>query len=538
MSKVPFKQFGPMLDCARNAVMKPEKIKEMIDICAESGYSTLLLYIEDVYEIEDHPYFGYLRGRYTKAELKDINAYGVKKGIEVIPCIQTLGHIHAIFRWSTYSAYRDCNDILLIGEPKVYDLIDKMFATMSECFSTKSINVGMDEAHMVGRGKYYDQHGDINKTELLVSHVKKVAEIAKKYGYTISMWSDMFYRIAANGEYYSPEVEVSDELKALIPDNVELIYWDYYHIKKEFYDSMIASHEKIKKGTYFAGAVGACRGLNPHNAFRMKLTKPAIQSCLDNNIQKVMLCTWGDDGGETSRFAALPSMYYAAQIAQGVKSMKEIKEGFKKLFGISFDAFMLLDLVGGDRYTTDSKNLLFNDIFIGMLDTTIETGRGAKYAAVARKLARYRKHERWGYLFETSYALCKVLELKAELGKRLRAAYQAGDKEALRSIIPDMKEVVKRLNKYHKAYRNQWLIENKNVGFEIQDLRIGGLIKRVESSIDILSDYLSGKIPDIYELEQELLDPTGEGKVEHCRPLLRDYKDIVSPNDIYIDLYK
>ena len=40
-------QLGLMLDCSRNAVMRPESIKRMVDILSSVGYNTLMLYTED-----------------------------------------------------------------------------------------------------------------------------------------------------------------------------------------------------------------------------------------------------------------------------------------------------------------------------------------------------------------------------------------------------------------------------------------------------------------------------------------------------------
>ena len=31
-------------------------------------------YTEDIYEVDGEPYFGYMRGSYTKAEMKEIDA--------------------------------------------------------------------------------------------------------------------------------------------------------------------------------------------------------------------------------------------------------------------------------------------------------------------------------------------------------------------------------------------------------------------------------------------------------------------------------
>ena len=62
------------VDCSRNSVMTVDALKEWIDIISDLGYNHLMLYTEDTYEVEGHPYFGYARGRYSKAELKELNA--------------------------------------------------------------------------------------------------------------------------------------------------------------------------------------------------------------------------------------------------------------------------------------------------------------------------------------------------------------------------------------------------------------------------------------------------------------------------------
>ena len=102
-----------MLDCSRNAVMKPEQVMRFADIISSFGYNSIQLYTEDTYEIDGAPYFGYLRGRYTKEEIKAIDEHCMEKGVELIPCIQTLAHLNQIFRWSDYASIRDTDDILL-----------------------------------------------------------------------------------------------------------------------------------------------------------------------------------------------------------------------------------------------------------------------------------------------------------------------------------------------------------------------------------------------------------------------------------------
>ena len=77
-----FDQIGPMLDLSRNAVLTVDSFKLMLNKMALMGMNSVMLYMEDTYEIKDEPYFGYMRGRYTQAELKEMDDYADQFGIE------------------------------------------------------------------------------------------------------------------------------------------------------------------------------------------------------------------------------------------------------------------------------------------------------------------------------------------------------------------------------------------------------------------------------------------------------------------------
>ena len=125
-----------MLDCSRNAVMNINAIKNYIDTIASFGYNMIQLYTEDTFEVDNEPYFGYMRGRYTKKELKEINDYCRERQITLVPCVQTLAHLNAIFRWEEYTEINDVNDILLVDNERTYTLIDNIFKTIKECYTS------------------------------------------------------------------------------------------------------------------------------------------------------------------------------------------------------------------------------------------------------------------------------------------------------------------------------------------------------------------------------------------------------------------
>ena len=508
-------RLGTMIDCSRNAVMSVSALKKWIDITSSLGYNTVMLYTEDTYEVDDNPYFGYLRGRYSKAELKEIDAYAISKGMELIPCIQTLAHLNAIKRWPCYSSMFDIDDILLAGDDNVYKLIDKMFSTLSECLTTKIINIGMDEAHNIGRGRYFDLHGTADRSGLLLEHLKRVSEIGKKYGFTLIMWSDMFFRLMTGGSYYD-NVSFSQEIKNKIPDNVQLVYWDYYSTDKKHYDKMLESHALLSDDIWFAGGLWTWQGFAPNNDFSLKTTKSAFKSCEEHGIKNIFLTLWGDDGGECSRFSVLPSLFAASEYAKGNYNMGDIKRKFKEKFGISYDRFILLDLPDGPNKGRDVRNpekyLLYNDPFAGIFDSTLNGDEAELFAKCARKISLLKKNSEWGFLFSAMHALCDALSVKANIGQETRRIYAERNTDELNALIDKYKLLIKKLNAFYKAYREQWFIENKAQGFEIQDSRIGGLIKRVENCRDRLILLRDGKIDHIDELDEKLLDAYGGGE--------------------------
>ena len=76
---------GAMLDCSRNAVPTMEAAKTFLRRLSRMGYNAVLLYTEDTYEVAGRPYFGYLRGRFSQAELRELDQYADALGIEMIP---------------------------------------------------------------------------------------------------------------------------------------------------------------------------------------------------------------------------------------------------------------------------------------------------------------------------------------------------------------------------------------------------------------------------------------------------------------------
>lgn len=503
-----------MCDCSRGSVMNVESVKKMIRVLSLIGYHSLMLYTEDTYEVDGEPYFGYMRGKYTKNELKELDSYALRFGIKLIPCIQTLAHLNGITRWThQYGSIIDTADILMVGEERTYTLIENMFRTVSECFTEKCVNMGMDEAWLLGAGKYLGKNGYMHRSEIMKKHLAKVLEIAEKYGLEIALWSDMFFRpLSPDNNYYNLE-PIPQSLRDSIPKNVKLIYWDYYKLDKNIYLTHLDRHLSLGNEIWFAGSTFTNLRFTCDVKKAEATMLPGLEACIEKGIQTFMVTQWGDDGGECSMFSSLPTLIKMSALNYG-EGDESREKGLKAITGLTSEEFNCLD-IPKDRY------LFYNDTLAGIYDTSVEDGYAANYPEYAKKIANAeKKATNFKYLFRMRYEYCRVMELKYDLGVKTRKLYQEGNREGIRELVKQTyRPLVKRLKRFYDAYAEQWYTENKPFGIEIQDLRTGGLIFRIDRCADRLEKYAEGKLDRIPELEELLLDI--DGRSAHGKKMLK-----------------
>jgi len=69
--------------------------------------------------------------------------------------------------------------------------------------------------------------------------------------------------------------------------------------------------------------------------------------------------------------------------------------------------------------------------------------------------------------------------------------------------------LLENLDAFYTAFQDQWETVNKTYGFELQDIRLGGLLARIKNCKRRLLDYANGKVDRIAELEEEVLPHDG-----------------------------
>lgn len=526
-----FTERGLMLDCSRNGTLSVDFIKEIIGICAAAGINQVYLYMEDVYDISEDRYFGAFRGKYTIQELKELDTYGMNLGVELIPAIQTLAHLHTYLRWPITKSLQDTEDILLVGTKETEEFIRRLIHYASLPFSTKKIHVGMDEADLLGLGKYLRINGYRQRHKIMKEHLDMVYHICKEKELQVLMWSDMFFRLKSpTGDYYDLPEDVEFDEHDVLPEDLALVYWDYYHHNQGVYDKNIKLHHKLSNNIYFATGGWTWNGLAPNYRKARKTMKEGLNSCSDNGIKKVMCTFWFDNGMETPARTLLYSALYFAQLCYHEKCESDrLDKWLKQLTGCTEKNFMIFDLFDSpdgvlkDNENADnpSKYLLYQDPLVGIFDGQVKGMElDIYYSELYSKLADVEEaNSTMDDVFAYYKKLACVLIDKSMLGVKMRNAYSKKDKAELELLRNTMQECAKKMWDLKELRKSIWFNECKPFGYEVLDIRYGGVYVRLLSSIQRIDAFLKGTIDKLDELEEETVKYNEDQKQpdhKHC----------------------
>jgi hypothetical protein len=328
------------------------------------------------------------------------------------------------------------------------------------------------------------------------------------------IWSDMPFHFY--GEHL-PNFRAYDD-RVVLPEDIDEkfagarpVFWAYGDRGEESFDHLLEEHKKISGETMFAGGVWIWSGFAPNYQISKKCTISALASAIRCGVKEVMATVW-TNGSEGSIMLTLAGMAWFADIDY---AGAYDEAGAKKCFadatgGLDLDDFMLLEDL---EHPTEeafcaTRALCYNDPMVPLVDAHIphDADFGAYYGKVAEKIrAVADKQKEFTPEFVRLLRLAELLEKKADFGVRLKKAYDAEDKDTLAALIAECDEIKARIFALAEAHKKAFYTFNKPFGYELHDIRYGGMMARIVSTKERITAYLAGEVARLEELEQERL---------------------------------
>lgn len=512
--KARFQSSGIMFDCSRNAVLKPQALRFFFRKMALMGLNLGMMYTEDTYEVPGQPFFGYKRGRYTYDELKALDDYASLFGIELCPCIQTLGHLKRILHWPAYHHLRDNDEVLLADLDETYELLDQMIHAATAPYRSKKIHLGMDEAYGVGLGAHLTRYGYEDPHSVIGRHLSRVLGICDKYGLHAMMWSDMYFHLDGRN-YHSPGLP-SEKAKAAVDPRITLMYWDYYQPKEEAYADALYKHAQFPAPTVFAGGIWTWIGPAPDYPTTLQNTVSGLTACAKANIPLALATAWGDNGGECNLTAALLGLQLYGELTfRPDYDEDELARRFRRCCHADAQAFLDLSLLnympGMKDNPSDPVNackfMLYQDPLIQLFEAdTAGYAMAEHFGSLVTRYARYAlENPDYALLFDFYTALANALALKCVWHEQAGDAVRSRNREQAAALADGIPATVEALDTLRVVWRRLWESTNKPNGFEIIEVRMGGIAARMATAGEKMRAFALGQVDTIPELEEQAL---------------------------------
>ncbi len=266
-----------LIDISRFRVPKLSRMKQMIEKIAAQGYNQIFFNIEHSFKFKSHPLIGMEADGYTGEEFKELDLYAIENKIELIPVIQSFGHMFHILKWHDYEYLSETESkwsVKLANE--TYEFFDQIYQELSEAFSSEYFHIGGDEVYDLAAGKTATRLTEFSKNELFMEHIIKLKELANKYHKKVIVWADM--------------IDKDPHTLEKLGNDTLICYW-MYDLK-----TIPSQYAAVSSNLYICPGTNTWKSLFPRATYAQKNFKLKSYEYKKFNPYGFMVTDWGDAG--------------------------------------------------------------------------------------------------------------------------------------------------------------------------------------------------------------------------------------------------
>ena len=434
---------GYQLDVSRCKVPKQEVIYRIVDILASLGYNHFQLYTEHTFAYKGHETVWKDSSPMTPEEVRALDDYCAKRGIELVPNQNSFGHMQ---RWLKHPEYSDISNSPRGGggtlnpeDPRSLELVSGLYDQLLPCFRSKYLNVGCDETGLKN-GRCKEAVEARGETQVYCDFLNKIyAEVAKR-GHTMMFWGDIILR--------------HPEFLPQLPKDVVCLDWGYEATHP--FERQTAALEASGMDFIVCPGTSGWGSLFGRAENMLTNINNAVEAGNRHGAMGYLLADWGDGGHPQPWIISLPSIVYMARRVRGeTPSRAEITADIDRICGAKCGEALF---AYGDAY--------------------LKVGGRMKYKAelyyVLREGKRYKRAE--GVTDESIAAALAQLELAKSLLNLDGAPDWVREDFALLDLLaravkvklawPDNNNWKGFRERFEDEYRRLWLLQNRPGGLE------------------------------------------------------------------------
>ncbi|XP_039760695.1 hexosaminidase D-like [Pararge aegeria] len=265
-------------------------LKSLLTKLQELGVTGFLIEYEDMFPYEGRLVNLSAKYAYKKTELQKFLKTVASLGFDIIPLVQTFGHMEHVLKLKEFAHLRELSlhsNVICPSKPEsrmlIRNMLEQVIKFHQNIFPLKYFHIGSDEVYHINKCRQCLQR-NLTKSKMFLDHVKATADFVKKISpkTTVLMWDDMLRNFSI------------DEWKDVKNLSVDPVYWSYGSKEKISHIAMYQYHKKFENiwiASAFKGADGSTA------------TLPDLKERLLNHLSWMVLIQNYKFGGEQNNYS-------------------------------------------------------------------------------------------------------------------------------------------------------------------------------------------------------------------------------------------
>ncbi len=313
--KPDFEVRGFFHDVTRGRVQTLPNLKKLADTMAFYKLNQLQLYIEHTYLFREIPELWRDETPLTSDEILELDAYCHARGIELVPCLASFGHLYKLLGTRTceelcelegsagqeFSFWdRMGHHTLNAADPRSTELILGMIGEFMQLFRSDKFNICADETFDLGMGRSRKAAEEKGRDRLYAEFISGLFDFLIKNGKKPMFWGDI--------------ICASPKLLKSFPEEVVCLAWGYSEEQKDTEIRIL--HEAGTKQYVCPGTRGWNNWVNQLRYSYENITRMCGYGRKYGAIG-VLNTDWGDYGHINYPAFSVPGLIYGAVFSWG-----------------------------------------------------------------------------------------------------------------------------------------------------------------------------------------------------------------------------
>ena len=350
---------GYMLDVTRGRIPTMTSLKRLIDSLAQYKINQLQLYMENCTRLDGFEEIWSQTDPFTQEEIMELDSYCYIRGIELVPCIATFGHLYDLLRSESFRKYSEIDadkgepftwyhrmryHSINTADPESFALITSILDKYMPLFRSDKINICCDETFDLGKGRGSSLAEQTSYGDMYYAYVNLLVDYIQSRGKKVMIWADIV-------------LNHPDKLDKL-NTKVTCLNWYYYYNANEdklkiFADNSISQYV-CPSTSGFSRLV---------NAYDMSFSNIREMTKLGKqyHAEGVLNTDWGDTGHINMPSLTVPCMIYGAALSWNVEDDRDFATMDQEISALEYGD-PDRKLVGLLRELSRQDLIIFNDL--------------------------------------------------------------------------------------------------------------------------------------------------------------------------------